>query len=94
MPCRGPSKAAAEPRLTEERSKAEIFSALRRSDENQVLLPAARVNAESLQDAEKSRPTRFRQRILPPSEARMFNVLLPTPKAKGSRKGGLVRKFT
>ena len=30
----------AEPRLTEERSKAEIFSALRRSDETQVLLPA------------------------------------------------------
>ena len=53
MPCRGPSKAAAEPRLTEERSKAEIFSALRRSDENQVLLPAARDNAESLKEVEK-----------------------------------------
>ena len=42
MPCRGHGKAAAEPRLTEERSKAEFFSALRRSDENQVLLPAGR----------------------------------------------------
>ena len=40
MTCRCPSKAASEPRLTEERSKAEIFSALRRSDETQVLLPA------------------------------------------------------
>ena len=40
MTCQCPSKAASEPRLTEERSKAEIISALRRSDETQVLLPA------------------------------------------------------